>query len=69
MSSYNHHKKHGKDSLIRKQSKQIEKLQLEVNALKIQLSGTPSNIAHSNISTRTAINTKYNKSWTFKKVI
>ncbi len=29
-----------KDAIIRKQAKQIEKLQLEVNALKISLSGS-----------------------------
>ncbi|MCF6190817.1 MAG: hypothetical protein L3J51_10075 [Cocleimonas sp.] len=32
-----------KESIIRKQAKQIEKLQLEVNALKISLSGSSSN--------------------------
>ena len=32
-----------KDALIRKQAKEIEKLQLEVNALKISLSGSSLN--------------------------
>jgi len=34
------HQNHLKDSTIRKQAKQIKKLQLEVNALKISLSGS-----------------------------
>ena len=39
MNTINQQSIYEKDALIRKQTKQIEKLQLEVNALKISLSG------------------------------
>ena len=48
-----------KDALIRKQAKQIKKLQLEVNALKISLSGSPLNKDNDNIVTPLARNSEH----------
>ncbi len=47
-----------KDTIIRKQTKQIEKLQLEVNALKISLSGSLLNKKNNNVATPLPLNSE-----------
>lgn len=63
MNTYKKQSNYEKDATIRRQRKKIEKLQQEINALKVVLSSTPSNQSACNQVTTLSFETEPYKSF------